>query len=415
MAFRAKIVQLNEKCCKSKSTIRRLILVDRETNKIIDLPTVYIARQKSSAAFNTQCAILRDLSFYYEFCWSNKAKNKNWVPPHDRLRSSPVTEPFTAGEIDNLERWCMYKSNNLPRGKKQKKGSTISIGSSNARLSNIKNFFIWLIREFVFSNNACLEQVQQRESLKKEVERIFKDKIKTSRSAPVSKSLCRSEIIQIQKQLNMKTSSPCQTRDTLIKRLSFSTGLRPGELLKLKTTDLISDLSLNGSMMFIIKVSKINNDSSETRTVEPHVKTISGYVAIGKNLYYSILSYIENERRHSIENCSLPKETPYIFVNHKGDHVGKPISQRNLNRLFRSNNCISKVITPVVARHTHFTELAEKADAAGKTIENIQQILEQRGRWVTGSSMIAKYTYRKIMKDTFDLVQSRDTELDNHE
>lgn len=89
------------------------------------------------------------------------------------------------------------------------------------------------------------------------------------------------------------------------------------------------------------------------------------------------------------------------------------MSQRNLNRIVSKLNAVLGLpddFSPHRLRHTHFTELADRADEKGT---DYKQVLSQRGRWSEHSNMLDRYAARSLMRKTAELIQTRDDRLGN--
>lgn len=134
-------------------------------------------------------------------------------------------------------------------------------------------------------------------------------------------------------------------RDKLLVCLLYESGIRVGEALGLRHSDIIS----NGKCNQIEIVARIDNHK-DANVKNDSERTVDVPISVIK-LYYDYFVYDYPE---SI-NCD------YVFINlySQNIEVGTPMTYNGVNSLFRSLEERTKIekITPHLFRHTHATEL----------------------------------------------------------
>lgn len=114
-------------------------------------------------------------------------------------------------------------------------------------------------------------------------------------------------------------------RNSLMFKILFSTGMRLGELLCLRTDSKHLDLTAEPPMIHIRKRSAGEIHVDE-RYLPPSQKTIERSIFISRELALEIEEYIKIHRRKVLP----ARKHSWLFVNHrKGDHWGSPISLNN--------------------------------------------------------------------------------------
>lgn len=129
-------------------------------------------------------------------------------------------------------------------------------------------------------------------------------------------------------------------RNYLLFKILYETGLRAGEVLQLK----VSDINLTQCE---IKVRKRHDDPEDTfRKNEPNAKTLERDIPISDELRDQIRTYILNERRF-IQNT---KKHGFLFVSYKGLTKGQPLSSIQFSRIVEKIS-INKELAQFIKRN----------------------------------------------------------------
>ncbi len=143
-------------------------------------------------------------------------------------------------------------------------------------------------------------------------------------------------------------------RNALIVDILIGLGLRRGELLKLRTSDVHAGVSP------ILIVERRPDDPLDPRTNEPQVKTRSRRLPMEASLARQLTTYILEDRRR----ISGAARSPFLFL----ARSGKPLSLRGLDNVFAQISLTFpelRELSPHVLRHTAndlFSEIAERAE-----------------------------------------------------
>lgn len=393
---------------RSRRALRRALLVDRVTGLLHELPTTYVFRTLGQKSLNTQLATLYDLAFYLEWVKLKHGRSSKWTSPEARVRSGQP--PLTEREINDLANWCQASAQALSHATTRESAKLrvipkldgVDSATTNKRLQSVLGYLVWLTRDQVVGGL----QLHDREIAKAvRFEELLRDGFKASVSASkkarpfasldeTSAAAVRAELFKFEVFSNSKHGR----RDRLIARVLYESGLRAGELLKLRCDDVMDNYEISPTRFIgILKVLRRPNDAQDARRNEPAVKTLPGPVTISKGLAAAVLKYIVEDRREALDSRSPSQETPYLFVCHSGSRTGLPISQRNLNRIVGKLKRVTGrevKISPHTLRHTHFTELMDKMLVSQVGSQDAERILQQRGHWSPDSKMPGHYTQR---------------------
>jgi integrase len=129
-------------------------------------------------------------------------------------------------------------------------------------------------------------------------------------------------------------------RNYLLFKILYETGLRAGEVLQLKVSDI-------NSRQFEIQVRDRHDDPEDTfRKDEPNAKTLERDLPISEELSAQIRAYVFNERRF-IPNT---QKHGFLFVSHKGLTQGQPISSIQFSRIVEKIS-INKELAQFIKRN----------------------------------------------------------------
>ncbi len=187
-------------------------------------------------------------------------------------------------------------------------------------------------------------------------------------------------------------------RNHLIIELFLETGIRLGELLKLKVNDFsrIED-------RYYMKIDNYSTDYEDTRKELPSNKNISSFrsVALSLPLYDKIQKYILRDRRTLKRKEKMKLRHSYLFVSDQGN----PMSIRNIQLIFEKLQEHLKVIDkendPIrlnahALRHTFATRFLRFLTETGVDMERAKDELRIICGWSVGSSMPVRYARRHI-------------------
>lgn len=408
---------LESKQGKYRKAIRRPMLHCADSGMLLEAETVYVYRTHPKAPLNTQKALLSDLKSFLQWQQLRRLANPRWVPPHERILKRRA--PLTSKEIADLARWLSEDAATLSRAVEYAvdkvdepvSGPGVEAATTNRKLRTIASYLAFLIKDAGAGSDIT------RAVFAKRITDEFLSHLLVDKKMPEVRSLSEGATQDFQKYMRDPKSfaaNPVGRRNRLIAAICYEAGLRPGELLKLRCSDLQTDVQYRpGKFATCLFVVHRRNDAFDSRLHEPAAKTRPGVLPISQSLARAIQDYILGDRAKALSRTgSAP--TPYLLVNHHGVEQGKPMSQRRLNQIFqdlRSNSVLIPTLNPYVLRHTHLNEIYEQAEATSK---NARDVLIERGRWSEKSTMPSRYASRAIKKLTAKLVDERESIIENH-
>ena len=177
-------------------------------------------------------------------------------------------------------------------------------------------------------------------------------------------------------------------RNSLIIRLLFELGIRRGELLGIKTSDI--DFRQN-----TVLISRRADAKDDPRPRQPLTKTNGRLLPISHELADAAYEYICQFRK-SQPNASRHE---YLIV---ASYSGRPLSLNAVNKVFvtlrKKVPELSKSFTPHVLRHTWNDRFSETMDEANLNEEQEKKIRSRLMGWSETSGTAAIYTRRFIQR-----------------
>lgn len=403
--------------------IRRAFLFDRHTGRFLELQVVYLDLEFGLKSLNAQKAVLADLTFLILWIEYRKRKEPGWVAPEQRAACNQL--PLTQREIKDFGRWCQRNSSSLANEAEHAKSTVrqfpgtdvVKVAFRNRRLRNASLYVQWLVSMLAVVDERDEGATALIDARRRTIGKWFdKELLPDPKGMPI-RSLHPTQAKALQGALREDTvfpATPIGKRDKAIFEL-LRQGLRAGELLKLRCGDLDDAYQVDlGRKIAVVSVVRRPNDLDDERLDEPSVKTRPATVPVPRRVAQALLEYTIDVRRLAVDARSDGKETPYLFVNQQGKHIGRPLSQRNLNRIvakLKGQFGLPDNLHPHAMRHTHLTELFDQAKAKGLSNADIRVLLIDRGRWAPNSTMPALYTARSLMRESAEYVEERDREL----
>ena len=200
-----------------------------------------------------------------------------------------------------------------------------------------------------------------------------------------------SQILKVtnpQSQENPWSDEHSKYRNELIILLLLNCGLRRGELLNIR----ISDLDFRESTVAIVRRA---DDVSDPRTNQPKVKTRGREVPLSEGLLDKTITYIMNHR----SAIGGAKKHDFLFV---ASDSGRPLSIPSLNKIFTVLKSkfpkLSDQLFPHIFRHTWNDRFSEEMDKNRVGEEQEKKERSYLMGWSETSGTAATYTRRHIRK-----------------
>jgi integrase len=192
------------------------------------------------------------------------------------------------------------------------------------------------------------------------------------------------EIINVNSPENPWEGRHVRVRNELIVRWFMGLGVRRGELLGVK----ISDVDFRANEVFIARRA---DDSSDPRPHQPNTKTADRILPISDDLARRTRQYVLEERRRH----SGARRHEFLFV----ANGGAPLSLRGLNEIFISlRECQPNLpkVFPHLFRHTYNYNFSKLVDEQGMHPAREKKIRSQLMGWSETSNTAETYTRREI-------------------
>jgi integrase len=200
------------------------------------------------------------------------------------------------------------------------------------------------------------------------------------------------EVIEPTSPDNPWAGTHARERNALIVRWLLSLGLRRGELLGVRT----SDINFQTNEVLIARRA---DDPADPRKLQPNTKTNDRLLALDEDLAVLTRRYITGHRR-AIKGA---RRHEYLIV---ANGSGAPLTLAALNKVFVAlrRNCrdLPEELSPHVLRHTwndNFSEVMDKQQVSEETERKMRSRLMG---WSETSNTAATYTRRHVQRKARD-------------
>jgi integrase len=197
-------------------------------------------------------------------------------------------------------------------------------------------------------------------------------------------------IIDVDSRENPWEGRHARVRNELIVRWFMGLGVRRGELLGVK----VSDVNFRSNEVFIARRA---DDPSDPRANQPNTKTADRVLPLSDDLARRTRHYILEERRR----YPAARKHAFLFV----ANGGAPLSLRGLNKIFSVLSAKHPELLnvfPHLLRHTNNFNFSKLADEQGMDPEKEKKTRSQLMGWSETSGTAEKYTRREIERKARD-------------
>jgi integrase len=360
----------------------------------VSLPTRYIIDCHRQSATNTKTVILRTVWDFY--AWAQQQTPK--LDLESRLRT---TDLLTSPEVTSLARFLRMQRKSgivsFPVGDVGP-GEGIAILSNNTfntYLGRVKAFVLWAAQFLTPISTASKEY----EAL---IKRFDAEMLNWTRR-PQRYGLTPDQQAELINFVHPDYpanpfNKPVRFRNYVIVRTLLETGLRRGELCKLR----LGDLHLRGSIDPYIEPRRRPNDRLDPRVNEPQVKTRGRIIPIRPSLKDDLFEYLQQHRGKGVRH-------PYLITDPSNGH---PLNVWSIDYIFdrvrETNPQLANVdLTPHICRHTFEGNLLETADKLGWQETKTDRVQKMVSGWTETSHQPANYTARKTEQEAFELIRSQ--------
>jgi len=208
------------------------------------------------------------------------------------------------------------------------------------------------------------------------------------------------EVIRIGSEVN-PFAPDLQRRNRVMILLLFYLGLRSGELLNTKISDI--DPTPSRGYDGYLTIARRPDETSDPRVREPNAKTLDRTIPLGATLVKELYDYIRTDRRR-VPNA---RRHDFLFVTHKaGPTVGQPMSLSSYQKMINALTSAAPPLNGVTGhmlRHTWNDQYSNRMDIDNEEPSERDLAIQEQVRsylmgWKQGSGTAATYNRRFIEK-----------------
>lgn len=339
----------------------------------------------------------RVLKWFYEWCDGRK------INIEEKLRTG---ETLTKGEITGFCRHLQARRNDTVVGSigsqnwRKRKGSTVlSPETFNSYIAVVESFLVWAAYEFIpvkTPEDAIRETLR---SAVKSIRRAFRSRRRGGHTVANRRGLTREEVNEIRQIIAPGAAQNpfkrgLQFRNYLIFELMLATGIRRGELLKIK----LKHLPIGSKTT--LSIVRSPDDKDDPRRSEPQVKTRIREIPLRKELSVDLWKYVQKHRKKS-------GREQYLFTSVRG---GRPLGLGSVNSIF---SFLAKKrlphfkgrLSPHTMRHTFNELIAKMTTAFGWPEGQIKDAQRYLNGWSERSKMPKLYTRPVIEAQAMEIAE----------
>lgn len=384
---------------------RYSLLIDRETGMPLYYPNLYVTtqvRNRSNSVASMEAA-LSGINVLLSFCDEHQV---------DLVGRFVKREFFAVHELDAIRDYCQQsftrQTENFLRDvvpinskSKHKPSRKAGLASEYMRLTHIAKYTAWLAT-ILLTGGVDREATLNIAKMKKGFESrrpSGKGRNQVGREQGLSREheMILLEVVQPGHEQNPFDDLPTQFRNQLLILLLLHLGIRGGELLNLRVSDI--DWANNQ-----IVIARRADEKRDPRRRQPLVKTLDRRLPMKDTLVRAIHHYIVQFRR----NVPGARKHDYLLVTHKsGPTQGQPMSKSAVLKVIK---LISAAAPELAGLHGHelrhtwnnrFSELMDTRNTPPTPEEQEAQRSYLQG-WKPGSGTAAIYTKRFVREKAIE-------------
>jgi integrase len=368
------------------------VLLDKESGQPARLATRYVVRiRRARQQVGTISNDLRSIGALY-----------NWfadqgIDLEDRLGRR---ELLTASEIGGFATFLRSGRQEKVIGRIGKVNGVLSANVLNTNLASVRRFLEWVYDAKLGTSlsGGDLEKAKQK------LEYAFRAQALNTAPTPRKYALTKTEDEELLRLIDPQASDnpfhkPGRERNYLMIRLFLETGMRRGELSKLKVGDVVT----HGPEPHV-NVKRRPGDPQDPRRIEPAVKTLERRIVISRPLARLVIDYLRYHRGR--------QRHPYLFCSTRGQ---VPLTLSGVDGIFMEIRRYFKPeqgkFSPHILRHTFFTRIAEIINRSGAEPGYAQGVKNYVAGWADGSKQHVVYERQLAEADAAEFTKLLHGEL----
>ena len=360
---------------------RYCLVIDRVTELPIYYPNLFITTQlrNKSDSFSTMLSAANNIAILLRFL-----EDRN-INLEERILGRDLFETY---ELDDLRDFTQQ------RFSKVADEGVVSSITHYMRLTTIAQYISWYANHLI----KLPSTVEARQIKRVETQIKSRRPVKRGRNRDQDRSLdevqleALFEIIKVGSEHN-PFGEQVQRRNRLMILILYYLGIRGGELLNLR----ISDIDFAKHQLKIVRRA---DEKDDPRIQEPNAKTLERTIPLGELLSKELHEYIAGDRR-KVTNA---KRNNFLFITHKkGPTIGQPISKSSYYKIFNIVKSVAPQLYELTGhklRHTWNRKFSEKMDSMDEPAseEKQDQIRSYIMGWKQGSGTSTHYNKRFVQE-----------------
>lgn len=367
---------------------RYCLVIDRLTQLPIYHPNLFITTQlrNKSDSFSTMLSAANNIAIFLRFL------DDRDINLEERVLCRELFETY---ELDDLRDYTQRRFSKVAdEGCYVGNEGVVSSITHYMRLTTIAQYISWYANHLIKQPST----VEARQMKRVETQIKARRPVKKGRNRDQDRSLNDDqlevlfEVIRVGSEHN-PFGEQVQRRNRLMILILYYLGIRGGELLNLR----ISDIDFSKHQL---KVVRRADEKDDPRVQEPNAKTLERTIPLGEILSKELHEYIAKDRR-KVTNA---KRNDFLFITHKeGPTVGQPISKSSYYKVLEIVKSVSPELYKLTGhklRHTWNRKFSEKMDSMDKPVseEKQEQIRSYIMGWKQGSGTAMHYNKRFIQE-----------------
>ena len=367
---------------------RYCLVIDRITQLPIYHPNLFITTQlrNKSDSFSTMLSAANNIAIFLRFL------DDRDINLEERVLCRELFETY---ELDDLRDYTQRRfSKVVDEGCYVGNEGVVSSITHYMRLTTIAQYISWYANHLIKQPST----VEARQIKRVETQIKARRPVKKGRNRDQDRSLNDDqlevlfEVIKVGSEHN-PFGEQVQRRNRLMILILYYLGIRGGELLNLR----ISDIDFSKHQLKVVRRADEKNDP---RVQEPNAKTLERTTLLGEILSKEIHEYITKDRR-KVTNA---KRNDFLFITHKeGPTVGQPISKSSYYKVLNIVKTVSPDLYKLTGhklRHTWNRKFSERMDSMDKPVseEKQEQFRSYVMGWKQGSGTAMHYNKRFIQE-----------------
>ncbi|MET0462602.1 MAG: site-specific integrase, partial [Chitinophagaceae bacterium] len=330
-----------------------------------------------------------------------------WLYEWADLRGFDIEERLSKGEtlnISDVTSFCRHlraKRSDKITGNINLQGKELvgilTPATFSSYIAVIEDFLIWAANLYI-PKTAPTEEIKKTvENAKESLRNAFRSNHIGGESAP-RQGLALEEVAELREVIRPGArrnpfKAKLQFRNYLIIELMLATGIRRGEVLKIKLSHLPHGPKVT------LTIERSSDDPLDTRRKEPKVKTLGREIPIPRWLAKALWEYARKSRKKG--------HHPYLFTSNLD---GAPLSLDAINYIFSHlvKKCFPHLkdqLYPHILRHTFNSGIQGKGTELCWDEEQIKKVQRYLGGWTEQSAMPDRYARRFIEAKALEVAE----------